>query len=631
MCGITGFWEKQDLAYEPQEIISCMTRSLSHRGPDDEGTKFTELTSEKCNNSIVAFGHRRLTIIDITALGRQPMTNKDDSIWLTFNGEIYNYIELRQELKARGYTFRSTSDTEVIIAAYEEWGTACFSRFNGMWALALFDRNNNKLILSRDRFGKKPLYYYKHNNGLVFASEIKALFKHPNVSTSPNYEKIFRYTAINYRYIDIDNHSFFKDIYHVPKGHIVEIDSSFIISDRCYWQLVLNNFNANISDTEAVLQFRDLLIDSVKLRLRSDVPVGCMLSGGLDSTSITCIAYKILNTPIKTFSGITGDLKGVYDESAYVDAVVRETDAQHNYLLPNPSDLFDTLEEMLYFHDEPVCTVTWYSLYLIAKLIRQKGIPVVLNGHGGDELAGGYWDHYHYNLFDIQTNGQQADYDYELSCWLNNHGRSIDEVYRTKDYITRLTRDEVSEVSRFPNYSTCFHNDFANQYTTTIKLPFPYDSSLLNRRLYLEMLYEGVPAVLRPEDRNTMATSVESRSPFLDYRLAEFCFCLPNRFKIRNGLGKWIIREAMKGILPEEVRTRKDKAGFIAPADEWFKTINRPQIEDLINSDSFADRGIFNVNRIKDIYQEHLNGVNNHQMFLWQLINIELWFRKFFD
>jgi len=627
MCGITGFIGIGNPNYNTNNIINSMTDSILHRGPDNGGG----LLDNDVNGRYIAFGHRRLTIIDLSDMGRQPMTNDDKSIWLTFNGEIYNYLELKEELKGKGHTFKSTSDTEVVIAAYEEWGTNCFSRFNGMWAMAIYDRHQRKLILSRDRFGKKPLYYYKTDNELIFASEIKAFQMHPNVTLAPNYEKIFRYISTNYRYVDIDNESYFADIYQVQKGCFIEIGFDLNVTNRHYWQLEIGSSLEGISDLEAVDRFRDLFIDSIRLRLRSDVPVGCMLSGGLDSTSITCVAYKILQTPIRTFSGITGDVKGVYDESDYIEAIVKATEAEHLYLRTDPAELFATTNEILAYHDEPLCTVTWYSLYLIAKKIKEQNITVVLNGHGGDELLAGYWDHYHYNLYDLQIDGDSSTFEYETKCWMENHRRDTSELLRTREYIERLSRGQISEMSRFLNYADCFSEEIRSSYTREINLSYPQKATYLSRRLYLEMLFETIPASLRPEDRNTMANSIESRSPLLDYRLAELCFSLPNRFKIRDGVGKWVLREAMKGILPEDIRTRKDKAGFIAPADEWFRTINRTQIEEMINSDLFKSRGIFNVKRVNEVFCEHLRGEKNHQMFLWQLINLELWFRRFFD
>ena len=627
MCGIAGFISLHSSGIDDVQVIQAMANSMSHRGPDDAGF---ELMSYGNDNGLIAFGHRRLSIIDLSPQGHQPMWNQDRTLCVTFNGEIYNYVEIRVELIQLGYQFRTRSDTEVILSAFEEWGAKSFSKFNGMWAIAIYDKKARKIVLSRDRFGKKPLYYFRTSTEFIFASEIKALLKHPKVVKKPNYEKIFRYISTNYRYVDIDEFSYFKDIVQVPKSCIVEVDEKLNLNKYTYWKLDDNISARNIPFRQAVNEFRDLLIDAVRIRLRSDVPVGCFLSGGLDSTSITCIAYKVLQQQIVTFSGITGEEKGIYDESDYIDSVINHTHANYHYVQPDPSDLLETIDQMLAFHDEPICTVTWYTLYLIAKKIKIESIPVMLNGHAGDEILAGYWDYYHYFFHDLEKLGNMDVLRNEITWWHNNHKRDMNEIERYRNYILSLEKNETNEMTRFPDYSDCFIDDIVKQYKRVVQLPIMQTTSWLSRRMYADLFFEGVPAILRSEDRNTMSQSIESRSPFLDFRLVEYCFSLPNEFKIKNGVGKWILREAMKGILPEDVRTRKDKAGFIAPADEWFRTINKEHIYRLIKSDEFSNRGLFNVSKILDVFEEHLRKGKNHYMFLWQLINLELWFRRFF-
>jgi asparagine synthase (glutamine-hydrolysing) len=628
MCGIAGFISCKRQEWDLFSTIQKMTDSMEHRGPDDNG--YCLLSFDEINYNI-AFGHRRLSIIDLSPLGHQPMWSKDKDLCIILNGEIYNYIELREELIGKGYSFISTSDTEVIIYAYAEWGIECFKKFNGMWAIALWDKKRRKIILSRDRFGKKPLYYYHTKDEFVFASEIKAILRYPGYQKAPNYEKIFRYLSTNYRYVDVDYSSYFECINSIPKSSVIELDENLNMKEHSYWNLESNIISNNISEKRAIEEFRDLFTDAVKIRLRSDVPVGCFLSGGMDSTSITCVAYHILKQPIITFSGITGEEKGVYDESEYIHSVIRHTDAKYHFIRPEPIDIFDVVNEMLQFHDEPICTITWYNLYLIAKKIKNEKIIVILNGHSGDELLAGYWDYYQYNFFDLEQSGEYDLLEKEIKHWQENHHRDMNEIDRYKRYIDQLLKGETNEMERFPNYSDCFIDEIANKFKRIVRFEVPKWKSLLSKRMYSDLMFEGVPPVLRVEDRNTMANSIESRSPFLDYRLAEFCFSLPNKFKIRNGLGKWILREAMKGILPEDVRTRKDKAGFIAPADEWFRTVNKKQVYDLINSVSLKRRNLFNIDRINLVFEEHLNSEKNHYMFIWQLINTELWFKRFFD
>ena len=642
MCGITGYITNKKDRSISKNIIYSMTKILSHRGPDDAGCVLIDPHKKSystfCNpDEIISFstakvglGHRRLSIIDLSKNGHQPMSDKGGKVWLVFNGEIYNYIEIKAQLEQKGYSFKSKTDTEVILKSYIEWGTQCFNKFNGMWAIAIYDLQKKNIILSRDRFGKKPLYYYLKNSEFIFASEIKSIFQHPMVEKEPDYEKIYRYLSTNYRYIDGDDNSFFKNIFQVPKSSYITIDENFRIEKQNYWYLTTTKVN-NSSYKDLIDQYKNLLINSIRIRLRSDVSVGCFLSGGMDSTSITCIAYHILNQPITTFSGITGNIKGVYDESPYINSVIKHVNADYYYIRPDPKNIFDIVMEMLSFHDEPICTITWYSMYLIVKEIGTKNIPVMLNGHGCDECMAGYWDYYHYHFYDMFRMRDLNSLSEEKKYWYDNHKRDKNELKQYEDYIKKILNNDISEMSRFPDYSSCFIEDIQNKYKGNVKYDIPEYTSLLTRRMFSDLFYETVPPVLRAEDRNTMSCSIESRSPFLDYRLVELCYSLPNKYKIRDGIGKWLLREAMKGILPENVRLRKDKSGFIAPAGEWFRTVNKKQIYDLIRSDTFSKRGIFNVPQVKFFFEEHVNQKKDHYMFIWQLINLELWFRFFFD
>ncbi|MBF0517786.1 MAG: asparagine synthase (glutamine-hydrolyzing), partial [Nitrospirae bacterium] len=494
MCGIAGFIGINMPDFDTAALIRQMADTMTHRGPDDMGCEVLPFGTLK---GYAALGHRRLKIIDLSERGHQPMPNESGTIYISYNGEVYNYMELKDELTRAGASFTSTSDTEVVLKAYEHWGTACFSRFNGMWAIAILDKNRGKLILSRDRMGVKPLYYCKTSTDFVFASEIKAILRHPKITRQPNMDKILRYISRSYRYVDTDEASFFENIYHVPKGSFIEIDEALNIEKTSYWQLNPNLIQRDIKDDDAVEQFRDIFVDSVRLRLRSDVPVGAMLSGGMDSTSITCAAYKLLKHPIVTFSGITGNQKGVYDESEYIDSVIRDTNADYHFIKPDPADIFDTVEEMLEYHDEPICTVTWYSLYLIAKKVKNEGIPVVLNGHAGDELLAGYWDHYHYYFYSLIENGQLDSLFKEIAAWIDNHKRPGDEINKTLRFIISMKKNRELEADKFTDYSYLLNKEFVGQYKTNLSRPGEF-SDELSRRLYLEMFYETVPAILRP-------------------------------------------------------------------------------------------------------------------------------------
>ncbi|RMH55658.1 MAG: asparagine synthase (glutamine-hydrolyzing) [Candidatus Hydrogenedentota bacterium] len=636
MCGIAGFLGLNGGTIE-RRLIEKMTDCLQHRGPNDRGILlidpekglFERLRNpedpSRLTDAPVALGHRRLSILDLSSHASQPMGEKEAGVWLVFNGEIYNFIELREELKENGYRFHTTSDTEVVLKAYLAWGTDCFAKFNGMWALAIYDHRVRKMILSRDRFGKKPLYYVRVPGGVLFSSEIKSLLKHSAVSREPDLVRIINYAGRHYRYVDIDDRSFFREISQFPKachGH-VRPDGSF--HTQRYWSLLPQDplLDAEHSEDEIVAEFRSLLHSAVTLRLRSDVPVACMLSGGMDSTSITSLAAQV-NPDFTAFSGVTGT--GYYDESKYIDAVVGKTGIRSCYVRPRPAEVLPTLKEMLLRHDEPVCTVTWLSLFLIAKEISSAEIPVILTGHGGDELLAGYWDHYHHFFYDLRSAGKDDSAEYQ--AWLRNHRRDPDEYRREKKYVEDLQKDHSLEVRRFSQYLSALSPELQSSIEEP-NFDAPFRDSL-RRRCWLELLYETVPPVLRAEDRNTMAFSIEARVPFLDYRLAEFCFRLPIEYKIRNGLGKWILREAMRGVLPEKVRTRKDKTGFNAPLDEWIRNDLRKPLEEMIARHSYVNQSIYSQKAVKALFRRHLAG-ENHYMFFWQYINLNFWAETFLE
>jgi asparagine synthase (glutamine-hydrolysing) len=627
MCGVAGIVSVDGRPRASAAVLAAMSRRLSHRGPDDAGhvllgpgdgdaRSFLEPSSMPDAASVAGLAHRRLSILDLSSAGHQPCADPEGRVWLTYNGEVYNYVELRAELTALGHVFASTSDTEVVLKSYLQWGTECFRRFNGMWALALYDRREGTLILSRDRFGKKPLYMTDVPGAILFASEIKALFAHPEVRARPNWRKVAAYAGGHYRYVDNDAESFFAGIEHVPPASFLTMDARGRRTVTTYWRLPLSSVR---TDDEGALieEYRGLLEDAVRLRLRSDVPVGLMLSGGLDSTAIAAFAARG-GSRVRAFSGVTGD--GYFDESDYIREAADYVGIESAVIRPEPSSLLETLSEMLAHHDEPVCTVTWYSLFLLTRRIARENIKVVLTGHGGDELLAGYWDHFHYHFFDLQRRGIAVTE--EIAAWTSLHGRDPAELSRERRRIESAARDRSTEADRFLVNRDALAP--AVRAVTRSRPPDVAHEDELTRRLALELLYETVPASLRAEDRNMMAHSMENRVPFLDYRLAEFCFSLPRAMKIRGGLGKWIHRKAMAGLLPERVLWRRDKTGHNAPLDLWLRTTLREAVGGMIEDDNPVNEEYYDRTAVRALFNRHQNG-ENHAMFFWQYLNLRRW------
>lgn len=638
MCGIAGIVAPAGSGFAPA-LVEPMTQALAHRGPDDFG--FASFAAEDGRAAAwaaerqgpqaparVALGNRRLKILDLSPAGHQPMSDPSGRWWVAYNGEVYNYLELRAELESAGHRFRSGCDTEVILAAYAEWGRDCFARFNGMWAIALYDSRERTLVLCRDRFGVKPLYVHRTQaGGVVFGSEAKAVLAHPDVPRAPDLHTVYNYAARHYRWVDGHRPTFFAGLEQLPAGHLWTVAPDGSIDERAYWSLDPSRLDDGLSDEQALEGFRELFEDSVRVRLRADVPVATLLSGGLDSSSVTVMAARLSDQPVTTFSARFEE-EG-FDEGPYIDATVAAAGADGRMIHPRAGELLETLDTMLAFNDEPICTATWYAHWLIMEQVADRGFPVILNGHVGDELFAGYWDHYMYRLADLERSDPGA-FAAEMEAWRANHGRSEQEYPRTLARIEALERGEQGPADSLTLYDAAVTAD-VRAAASVPERPDPFDRDILTSRLYQELRYETVPATLRPEDRNSMAFSIESRSPFLDYRLVEYAFALPSRFKVRGGLGKWAIREGMKGILPDVVRNRRDKQGLVAPTERWFRGDNRETVREVLASPELGGRGLLDQREVLRCFDEHVAGHANHYLQIWQWLNLELWMRKAFD
>lgn len=632
MCGIAGIY---NLNNEPvsQDTLKRMCEVIKHRGPDDEG---------QWMEGNIGFGHRRLSIIDLSSAGHQPMCNEDKTIWLTYNGEIYNYIELRPELEARGHHFKSHTDTEVIIHAYEEYGEDCLNKFNGMFAFCLWDSRQNKLFCARDEFGIKPFYYYFDFRRFLFASEIKSIIEDKTIEKKPNNRIICDYLV--YAYLDHTEETFFDGIKQLLPAHYLVIKDGKLSIKR-YWDLNPEEKYEPADDVKYAQRFYELFEDSIRLRLRSDVPVGTCLSGGLDSSSIVCVVNNLLRgqtlnvefankfhiqglTP-RTFSSCFEDK--TYDERQFIQEVINKTNVDANFTFPDGKQLFDIIPKVIWHQDEPFGSTSIFAQWHVMQLAREKGVPVLLDGQGADELLAGYHGYYDYYFTDLIKTFQFKRLIKELNLYSKYHSYSKFSTllrlirpflpYRLSSYLKSILKIKMS---------SWLTTDFVKTYQREI-VPVQKYKDCLDDHLYQLFTKISLPALLHYEDRNSMAFSVEARVPFLDYRLVEFIFSLPSSQKIRDGITKIVLRNAMKGVLPEKVRMRMDKMGFVTPGDVWFRTVAKDKILEIFNSDSFRNRGYFNVSKIKKEFDTHCRGEKDMHFTVWRWINLELWFQKFFD
>jgi len=609
MCGICGI-----INLDPQPVnetlISRMMQMMKHRGPDDEGI-FTE--------GNVGLGFVRLSIIDLSPAGHQPKFSSDQRYVIVFNGEIYNYLELRDELQKEGKIFTTETDTEVLLNAYIHWGEECLNHLNGMWAFVIYDRVEKTTFAARDRFGIKPFYYVRSSEFFGFCSEIPPLLSLIKKST-PDYQTIFDYLAFNRT--DQTENTFFTEVLKLQHGHKMKIVDNKISISKWY------NLKEHVEKTPGFKspdEYRDLLTSAIGLHLRSDVPVGVCLSGGLDSSSIVSVLLKHFDKKdLSTFSAIYP--KGqVGDETEYINEF--KTSTSHKFFItPDATSLRNDLAQFVTAHGEPVPTSGTYAQFKVMELAKGK-IVVTLDGQGADETLGGYPYFFGFYFKDLLLHGKFGKLLSETFYYLLKH-RSFVGV---KSFIFFLlpTKLRTNVKVKGKGY---LNDDFVKNFKKNNAIAGNlYGSKSLTDALLAHFEYK-LEHLLKWDDRNSMWFSLESRVPFLDYRLVEKTLATSSDFKIKKGMTKYILREALTGILPEKIRLRVNKIGFETPQDEWFRTDPWPGIiEELLLSDSFKSRNLIKPEVAIANYKMHLARKTNCGSEIWKWMHLELWFREFID
>ncbi len=641
MCGIAGIFNLRGAPVDLR-LLEEMTQTLAHRGPDGEG--YVLLSPDGWGKAVsvsgplsasqraagpgytLGFGHRRLAILDLSPLGHQPMATEDGRCWVTYNGEIYNYVELREELGRKGHRFRSTSDTEVLLAAYREWGDACVTRFNGMFAFALWDSSRRRLLCARDRLGVKPFYYCWDGGRFAFASEIKGLLPAAG-RPAPNPRAVFDY--LDSGFLDHSDETFFEGVRQLPPAHVLSLDENGLALAR-YWELPPMDELRDEPSRDTAAKFSELFRDAVRIRLRSDVTVGTCLSGGLDSSSIVCVANGVREGagPLMTFSSCFED--PAYDERRFIRPVLERTGAQAHFVFPDPAELAATLSELVWQQDEPFGSTSIYAQWTVMRLASRQGVKVLLDGQGADELLAGYHGFFGAYFADLLAGGRLGKLAAEAAAYRNLHGALPDHAVANLARailpapLVRLVR------GRMTGSADWIAADFRRAWGPSSGVSDPGGSHV--RALQSRLLTRnGLRALLHYEDRNSMAFGVETRLPFLDYRLVEFLYKLDVRCKIREGWTKAILRDAMVGVLPEEVRRRQDKMGFVTPEDVWFRTSLRTIARDILSDARTRARGYLNAEAALNHFDAHAAGRTNISPAIWRWLNLELWCRRFVD
>lgn len=610
MCGICGI-VRFDTTKIENSSLTLMMQKQKHRGPNDESI-FID------NN--VGFGFVRLSILDLSLAGRQPMSDKNNRYTLVFNGEIFNYIELREELISKGVTFESKTDTEVLLNMYIAYGKDCLNMLNGMFAFAIYDKQSGEVFAARDRFGVKPFYYYHDEEQFIFASEIPPILAIYNKKNAANEQAIFDYLAFNRT--DQNESTFFKDIYKLQHGCCLQIKKKQVHIEK--WYDLPSKIQTQKADDQ---HYKKLLTDAISIRMRSDVPVGVCLSGGLDSSSITSVLTETLNhSYIHTFSAVyeKGDKA---DESAFIDLYRNKLKNMH-FVTPSYESLLSDLDDFVTIHAEPIPSTGPYAQYCVMKLAKND-VTVTLDGQGADEALGGY--HYFFGFYfkDLLKSFKLGQLFSEMFYYLKIHK----SLYGIKTFVYFLMPKKIKTKLRL-NERGYLDNNFISNTLKQGKSDITnnlYASKTLKDALLNHFEYK-LEHLLKWNDRNSMAFSIESRTPFMDYRLVEYTLSVNSSAIINKGFTKSILRNALTGILPEKIRLRTDKVGFATPQDEWFRTPEFQKIiTEVLNSQSFKNRKLIDPLKAKELYQKHLDKQINIAKDIWKWIHLELWFRKYMD
>jgi len=629
MCGICGIFHTDRAERVERETLAGMNQRIVHRGPDDDGFYV---------HGNVGLAMRRLSIIDVRT-GHQPITNEDENIWIVYNGELYNHRELRKDLEARGHHYRTQSDTETIVHLYEEYGRDCVGYLRGMFAFAIWDRRKRQLFIARDRLGIKPFYYRYDGKTLLFGSEIKAILAYPIVKAEFNRGTLAEYLAFGYI---AESETMYAGIHKLLPGHTLELDERGEMKIFPYWDLDVKADESGRPRSYYVERYRELLEACVSSHLMSDVPLGVFLSGGLDSSAIAALTTRIRREPIETFA--VGYGEEAFSELPFARLVAEHIRSKHHEVRLSREEFFQTLPRLIWHEDEPIVWPSSVSLYFVARLARDR-VTVVLTGEGSDETLGGY-TRYAWTLLNSRLDGvyRKLTPGFLREMVRNSvHAGPLPAALHRKLAHTFLVRDGGSWPSfYFDNFYSAFSEaDQEELLTSEMKrlAGHAYAGSmnywnassgdLLHRLLYTDIKTYLVELLMK-QDQMSMAASIESRVPFLDHELVDFTASIPAKYDIRGLTGKFILKSAVKDLLPRETICRQ-KMGFPTPWAYWLTGPQLGNLEHMLLEPRTLDRGQFKAGVVKRLFAEHRAGHRDHGNRIWRLLNLELWQRVCLD
>ncbi|MBX3265185.1 MAG: asparagine synthase (glutamine-hydrolyzing) [Acidobacteria bacterium] len=632
MCGINGIlYSRSSGRIADEQLIRQMRDVLRHRGPDEEGI----FTSGR-----LGLGHRRLSIVDLKT-GQQPMFNDDRSLVIVYNGEVYNHLELRPELEQRGFAFRTTSDTETILRAYEAYGPAAVERFRGMFSFAIWDTRSEELFIARDRLGVKPLYYAQSEDGsFYFGSEIKALLAANALRPELEMRALTDYLA---NHAPSGELTLFAGVKRLLPGHTLTVKDEKI-SIRQFWDVSFErNTDDPRSDADWVRDWSELFRESVRLRLMSDVPLGMFLSGGIDSSAIAAVMSELVDSPIKTFSVAFAEREA--NELRYARLVAERFATDHHEITVAPEEFFSALPKLIWHEDEPIAHPSSIALYFVSKLAAEN-VKVVLTGEGSDESLAGY-GRYWMTLSNLRLGSRYHGITSRpLRAVVETAIEGLPAGSRLRHRLRKsfLCVEPTIESMYFDNFAVFSRtmqdhllspgtkellNGSADPYREMSSVfASVHSNDLLDKMLYADTK-TYLQELLMKQDQMSMAASIESRVPFLDHKLVEFTAAMPNRMKLRGRTTKYVLRKAMEGVLPDEILTR-GKMGFPVPIGKWFRGEFRHLVDEYVLSERSLSRGLFEPTEVRQIVERHMTG-ENHDERLWSLINLEIWQRTMIE
>ena len=608
MCGIAGYIG--NLEIDPDNVAACLGR-MERRGPDANGV-YRHSFKQRC----ICMLHSRLSIIDLSSRANQPLRIGSKS--LVCNGELYNYLELKQELVALGNDFLTENDAEVLFKIVVEYGwEKGLDRCEGMWAFALYDEENGSLLLSRDRFGEKPLYVYRDPTGLYFGSEVKFIFALLGHTLGCNYNQLYRYMVNGYKSLYKGKETFFQGVWDLPAGSVLFIDSAGSETQRSYWQPSFEQDESMTYD-QAVEGVRDALFRSVKLRLRADVPLAFCMSGGVDSNSLISIAKRALDYDVHGFTIVNTDER--YDERELVDYSINELGIRHTSIPVDTTDFLPRLRNLIRYHDAPVFTISYYAHWLLMQSIAEQGYKVSISGTGADELLSGYYDHHNMYLYEVAS--EPGLFTCSLENWQEHIAPIVRNPYLQHPEVFINNPDERGHIFLDRDrFSACLSVEFNENFSEQ-----RYMKGLLRNRMLNELFHEVVPVILHEDDLNGMFYSVENRSPFLDRNLFEFCCSIPTRHLIRDGYNKKVLRDSMQGIVPGKILSTRRKVGFNVPLYSFLNIKDNDVRNYLLDDSPIFDH--VSKTAMKDMFsKDQLQ--NSESKFLFNFICAKMFLEEF--